>query len=96
MERSCTGSGRSICERLSLISTIKQVDGSTKQRFAKSARPTPRMPMNTGRDEAIRFFLEHGGVLYDDKGNDSENTVVSAIPEQSMGAARGRLHLLPR
>ena len=54
------------------------------------------MPMNTGRDEAICFFLEHGGVLYDDKGNDSENTAVSAIPERSMGAAHGRLQPLPR
>ena len=69
---------------------------STKAGFAKSARATRRMPMNTGHDEVIRFFLEHGGILYDDKGESSENTAVSAIPERSMGAARGRLHLLPR
>ena len=52
--------------------------------------------MNTGCDEAIRFFLEHGGVLYDDKGNNSENTDISGIPERSMGTAHGRLQPLPR
>ena len=54
------------------------------------------MPMNTGHDEAICFFLEHGGVLYDDKGDSFENTGISAISERSMGAAYGRLQLLPR
>ena len=61
VERGCTGSGRAICDRLFLIFTIKRVDGSTAMGFAKSARPTPRMPINTGRDEVFRFFFEHGG-----------------------------------
>ncbi len=51
--------------------------------------------MNTGHDEAICFFLEYGGVLYDDKGDSFENTGISAISERSMGAAYGRLQFSP-
>lgn len=52
--------------------------------------------MNTRREETIRFFLESGGDLYDDKENGSKNTGISGALERSMSTARGRLQPLPR
>ena len=73
------GEGRSICDRLPLISTIERVDGSTKRGFAKVTIPTPRMVMNTRCTGDMHFFLERGGVSCDDREYASQTQIFRAF-----------------